>query len=104
MSILRLLLTIIGLAFAGLIVWAIMIGDFWAEGDWLVSNPWGIVSLADLYFGFFLSAVVIALFERPLAAAMWILPIPFLGNVWVVVWFVLRLPELKRRLSVAVAR
>ena len=100
MMILRLALALIGLAFAALIVWAIMVGDFWAEGAWLFANPWGIVSLADLYFGFLLSAVVIALFERPLLAAMWIIPIPFLGNVWVVVWCVSRLPALRKRLAI----
>ncbi|MEL6202142.1 MAG: hypothetical protein AAFR39_07245 [Pseudomonadota bacterium] len=100
MMILRLALALIGLAFAALIVWAIAVGDFWAEGAWLFANPWGIVSLADLYFGFLLSAVVIALVERPLVAAVWILPIPFLGNVWVVIWFVWRLPVLRKRLTI----
>ena len=101
MNVLRLLLAVWGLAFAALIVWAVMVGDFWAEGAWLTANPWGIVSLADLYFGFMLSAVVIALVERPLIAVLWILPVPFLGNVWVVVWFVVRLPELRKRLQLS---
>jgi hypothetical protein len=59
----------------------------------------GIVTLADLYLGFVLTAVVIAGFERGFRAVLWILPLPFLGNVWAVVWFVVRLPELFRRLA-----
>ncbi|MEO0542797.1 MAG: hypothetical protein AAFY99_03160 [Pseudomonadota bacterium] len=100
MGLLRITLALFGAAFAALIIWAIMVGDFWNEGAWLTSNPWGIVSLADLYLGFLLAAVVITFFEKPLVAAFWIVPIPFLGNVWVVVWFVLRLPALHKRLSI----
>ncbi|MDZ7823693.1 MAG: hypothetical protein U5K75_06385 [Ahrensia sp.] len=99
MSLLRVLLAIFGLAFGVLIVWAILTGDFWQAGTWLTTDPWGIVTLADLYFGFLLSAVIIALVERRLQAVLWILPIPFLGNVWTVIWFVLRLPELKKRFA-----
>ena len=97
----RVFLTICGLVFAGLIVWAVSSGDFFAAGAWLTSDPWGLVTLFDLYFGFLLSAVVIALFERRLQALFWIIPIPFLGNVWTVIWFVFRYPELKRRLGVS---
>ncbi|MEM0898357.1 MAG: hypothetical protein AAGI92_00205 [Pseudomonadota bacterium] len=99
MAFLRLSLAVIGIAFGALIVWAVIVGDFWSEGSWLTTNPWGIVSLADLYFGFLLSAVVIAFFEKPTAAILWILPVPFLGNVWVVVWFIYRLPMLRARLK-----
>jgi hypothetical protein len=86
------------IAFGALIIWAIYAGDFSAEGAWLVSHPWGIVSLSDLYLGFALTAVVIAGFERPRAAVLWIIPLPFLGNLWALVWFALRFPALWRRL------
>lgn len=101
MTFFRAFLGVLAVAFAGLIWWAITKGDFGAEGTWLISNPWGIVSLADLYIGFLLSAVVIAGFEKRSHAFFWILPIPFLGNVWTLIWFVLRLPMLWRRLRVA---
>jgi hypothetical protein len=97
MTILRLMLALFGAAFGLLIVWAIAIGDFAAAGNWLTSDPWGIVTLADLYFGFLLSAVVIACMERNWRAALWIAPIPFLGNVWTVVWFIVRFPRLLGR-------
>ena len=29
-------------------------GDFWEDGGELMDNPWGIVSLVDVYVGFFL--------------------------------------------------
>jgi hypothetical protein len=98
MALSRILLLLLCLAFAALIVWAAMTGDFRAEGAWLMSHAWGIVSLADLYIGFLISSVIIAFFEKPKNAALWILPIPFLGNVWTLVWLALRLPALRARL------
>jgi hypothetical protein len=98
MALSRLLLLILSLAFALLIIRAVMTGDFRAEGAWLMSHPWGLVSLADLYIGFLISSVMIACFEKPKHAALWILPIPFLGNVWTIIWLVLRLPALRVRL------
>jgi hypothetical protein len=89
----------LGLAFAALIVWAAQTGNFRIEGAWLISNPWGIVSLADLYLGFLISAAIIALSEKPKTALLWIAPLPFLGNVWTVAWLVWRLPALRRRLA-----
>ncbi|TDH38209.1 hypothetical protein E2A64_03560 [Pseudohoeflea suaedae] len=100
MTPLRLLIAVLALAFAVLIVWAIGTGTFSEAGAWLVSEPWGLVSMADLYLGFLLSSTVIFFFERRWwVAALWIFPIPFLGNVWTAVWFVLRLPEMARRLG-----
>ncbi|MAZ83429.1 MAG: hypothetical protein CME90_07435 [Hoeflea sp.] len=99
MTLLRLVIAALAIAFAILIVWAIGTGTFSEAGAWLMSEPWGLVSMADLYLGFLLLATVIFFFERKWwVAALWILPIPFLGNVWTAVWFVVRLPEMARRL------
>lgn len=99
MFIWRVLVALGGLALGALIVLAFESGDFSAAGDWLMADPWGRVTLADLYLGFFYFALVIALFERqPLRAALWIAPLPVLGNVWAAIWLVLALPELARRL------
>lgn len=97
MRALRLGLAILAAALAGLIVWAVLAGDFGEAGRWLTSDPWGIVTLADLYLGFVLAAVVIAALERRWTAVLWIAPIPILGNVWTAIWFVLRFPALLRR-------
>jgi hypothetical protein len=95
----RIFLLLLSLALSGLIAWAMLTGNFSAEGAWLVSNAWGIVSLADLYVGFLITSLVIACFEKPKAAAFWIIPIPFLGNVWTLVWLALRLPALRAALA-----
>ena len=99
MTLLRGLIAFIGILFAGIIYWSITSGDFSAAAQWLTTDPWGITTLFDLYFGFLLIAIVIFLFERNWRAAFWIIPIPFLGNVWVCIWFCYRLPEMARRLG-----
>ncbi len=100
MQTIRLLIAFLAIAFAILIVWAIGTDSFSQAGAWLVSQPWGLVTLADLYFGFFLCAVVIWCFEEnPGMRLLWILPIPFLGNVWTALWFIIRLPQIFRRLG-----
>jgi hypothetical protein len=79
-----------------LIANAVLNGNFSTAGAWLTSDPWGIVTLADLYLGFLLSAILIAIVERSWLAVIWIVPIPFLGNFWTAIWFVLRIPKLLR--------
>jgi hypothetical protein len=99
LTILRVIIAASGAAFAALILWAFFAAEFWASFDAITADPWGLVTLADLYLGFFLAAIVIAFFERGVRAVLWIVPLPFLGNLWAVVWFVVRLPELRRRLA-----
>jgi hypothetical protein len=94
MNFLRGTLALLGVVLAILIAWAVRIGDFGEAGRWLTSDPWGIVTLADLYFGFLLSAVIIGFLERSWKAVLWIAPIPVLGNVWTVLWVIFRFPVL----------
>ncbi len=97
--ILRFVTALGGLGLGVLIMRAAGGGDFGAAGSWLIADPWGRVTLFDLYLGFFFLAVIIAFFEKhPLRAAFWIAPLPFLGNIWAAIWLVLTLPELARRL------
>lgn len=57
-------------------------GDFFAEGRVLLSMPWGIVSLVDLYVGFALFSAWIAFREASaVRAAVWILLVVVLGNL-----------------------
>lgn len=105
MILLRAVLVLAGLALVALVAWAVFAGDFRAAGRYLTSDPWGVVTLADLYLGFLLSSLVIAAFERNWRAALWIAPIPFLGNIWTVIWFIVRFPaHMNRKLAGGGAR
>ena len=82
------------IALAAAIVWAsITAGQSLSEAvGWLASEPWGVVSLVDLYLGFVLLAILIWVFEpNKLIALAFILPLPVLGNVWSAVWVAWRL-------------
>ena len=47
-------LSVLTLVMAGALVYGFTVGDFWKDGGELLDNPWGIVSLFDVYVGFFL--------------------------------------------------
>lgn len=68
------------LAMSAVLIYAFTTGDFGAEGRTLLSMPWGIVSLVDLYVGFVLFAGWIIYREQsPLRAAVWVLLLMVLG-------------------------
>lgn len=55
-------------------------GDFGTEGSWIISNPWGIVSLVDLYVGFIVFAMWIFYRESSWKAkVIWMLLLMVLG-------------------------
>ncbi len=73
----------------GVIGHALVAGDFFAEGAWLLAHPWGRVSLVDLYVGFALVCVVIAARERSARRAIpWIAAVLVLGNLATCVYVV----------------
>ncbi len=76
---------------SGSIIWAFGAAPFWPAVSQIVANPWGVVTLIDLYLGFFIFAIVIARFEpnRGVAVAL-IAAMPVLGNVVALAWLVWR--------------
>jgi len=67
------------LAMTGVLIYGFTVGDFAAEGKELLSMPWGIVSLVDLYVGFSLFSIWIVYRERSIGRSV----------VWVVLMMVL---------------
>lgn len=56
-------------------------GEFAADGQRILSNPWGIVSLVDLYTGFVLFSGWVVYREKDLwAAVLWVILILVLGT------------------------
>lgn len=67
-------------AMSGVLIYGFVVGDFGAEGAMLLSMPWGIVSLVDLYVGFMLFSVWIVYRERtPWASVIWVVLMMTLG-------------------------
>jgi len=55
-------------------------GDFFKDGGELLSNPWGVMSLIDLYVGFTLFSMWIAFREKSkISSIIWIILIMILG-------------------------
>ncbi len=68
------------LAMTGVLVYGFAVGDFGGEGGQLLSMPWGIVSLVDLYVGFVLVSGWIVYREKSLArSAVWVVLMMVLG-------------------------
>ncbi|MCX7339701.1 MAG: hypothetical protein NT037_04125 [Hyphomicrobiales bacterium] len=76
---------------AGSIIWAFGRAPFWPAVSAITANPWGVVTLVDLYLGFLIFGIVMARFEpnRALAVGM-IAALPFLGNVVPLAWLAWR--------------
>lgn len=68
------------LAMSAVLFYGFVIGNFSQDGAEIVSNPWGIVSLIDLYAGFLLFSAWIIYREKSLALAIfWTLLMMTLG-------------------------
>ncbi len=68
------------LAMTGILIYGFTMGDFTAEGTKLLSMPWGIVSLVDLYVGFTLFSGWIVFREKAsLSSAVWVILMMVLG-------------------------
>ncbi len=67
-------------AMTAVLVYAFSTGDLGKEGSALLSMPWGIVSLVDLYVGFFLFSGWIAYREKSfIRSVVWIVLMMVLG-------------------------
>jgi hypothetical protein len=67
-------------AMTGIILYAFIAGDFNLEGTKLLSMPWGIVSLVDLYTGFTLfSGWIIYREKSVLRSIIWVVLMMTLG-------------------------
>lgn len=81
------------------IFWAGFSAPFWESARQIADNPWGLVTLIDLYLGFALMALFMAFVEETLQKRLfWIIPLFFLGNIWSALWLFLRIDKIKKKL------
>jgi hypothetical protein len=68
------------LAMTAILIYGFTVGNFAEEGKQLLSMPWGIVSLVDLYVGFFLFSGWIVYREKSvLRSVVWVVLVMALG-------------------------
>jgi hypothetical protein len=68
------------LAMTGILIYGFTVGDFSGEGAILLTMPWGIVSLVDLYVGFTLFSMWIIYRERSaIRSIIWVVLMMILG-------------------------
>jgi hypothetical protein len=68
------------LAMTAVLIYGFTVGNFSADGAELLQNPWGIVSMVDLYTGFILFSAWIVFREKSHAvAAFWVVLMMVLG-------------------------
>ncbi len=68
------------LAMTAVLIYGFTVGNFSSEGSQLLSMPWGIVSLVDLYTGFTLFSMWIIYREKSLPVAiLWTIAMMTLG-------------------------
>jgi hypothetical protein len=68
------------LAMTAVLIYGFTVGDFATEGKQLLSMPWGIVSMVDLYVGFILFSGWIVYREKStLRSVVWVILMMVLG-------------------------
>ena len=75
------ILAVLGVfAMTAVLIYGFTVGNFSADGGKIIQNPWGIVSLVDLYTGFFLfSAWIIFREGINLRSIVWVILMMVLG-------------------------
>ena len=68
------------LAMSAALIYGFTVGNFSEDGGKILANPWGIVSMVDLYVGFILfSGWIIYREKSVLVAAIWVIFMMILG-------------------------
>ena len=80
MKIAKLIALLVFLSMTSVLIYGFTVGDFAGEGKQLLSMPWGIVSLVDLYVGFVLFSCWIVYRERSVARSIiWVVLMMLMG-------------------------
>ena len=89
------------LIMGGALAYGFIVGDFWVDGGELMDNPWGIVSLFDVYVGFFFFIGWIWYRECCLGMTLiWAIAICVGGNVIAGIYAIIALLKSKGNASV----
>ena len=91
------LVAILGIAaMSAALLYGFLVGNFFADGALIIANPWGIVSLVDLYTGFSIFSLWIFYKENnKLMALFWIAGTMILGFFLVAIYLLIKVIESK---------
>jgi hypothetical protein len=90
MKTIRILSALSTLIMGGMIVYSLVVGDFFGEGSILMSLVWGQMSLVDLYVGFILVYAWIFYREQNwIARVLWFIAMMVFGNLTFAVYLFL---------------
>jgi hypothetical protein len=68
------------LAMTAVLIYGFTVGDFGSDGSKLLQNPWGVVSMVDLYTGFVLFSAWIVYREKSFGRSLiWVILMMVLG-------------------------
>ncbi len=68
------------LAMTVVLIYGFTVGNFFEDGSVILNNPWGIVSLVDLYVGFSIFSIWIVFRERNvLVSVVWVVAMMIFG-------------------------
>ena len=96
MKIARLIAGLGVVAMTGALLYGILIGDFSIDGGKILQNPWGIVSLVDLYTGFTLFSAWIVYREKAIIPSLvWVVLMMILGFYTASVYVLINLIQSK---------
>lgn len=90
MTLRRIIAVLFGTTLAIAIVWALGEKSLSASFGEMIRDPWGVVTLIDLYSGFIAFALLIAFFETPWVTVLLFALLCVLGNVVSLGWLVFR--------------
>ena len=89
-------LVILTIIMGAALAYGFIVGDFWKDGGELMENPWGVVSLFDVYVGFFFFIGWIAYRECcPGMTIVWAIAICLGGNVVAGIYAIIALLKCK---------
>jgi|GEM_PF-853804 len=91
----RTVFSVLAAGFSYCIYWAFLQKPISESGALLFGDPWGIVTLADLYIGFFIFSIFMALtVSKKITLLIWIPSLMILGNLTALVYLTLHYRKL----------
>ncbi len=89
-----------GTLMVGALIYGSRTGDFFSDGAALLQNPWGVVTLVEVYIGYVLFSAWIIQRERSmLTAGFWVLALMVIGHLVSAIYIIKATHQARGRLA-----